>query len=161
MELVGMMDSPYVRRVAISMEYLHLPFSHRSLSIFQTFEEFRDLHPLVKVPTLVCEDGEMLVDSGLIIDYLETISEGRTLLPTDAADRRRSLQVTGIALVAMEKTAQLIYELKKRPVATRHDLWIERLDAQLLSVQSFRKQTFRPRLPGASCNTFFPTGSIA
>ncbi len=74
MVLIGMLDSPFVRRVAITMQMFGIDYRHRPLSIFKSFDEFRLVHPLVKVPTLVCDDGEMLVDSTLIIDHLESLS---------------------------------------------------------------------------------------
>jgi glutathione S-transferase len=132
MQLVGMLDSPFVRRVAISMRMLDVSYEHNPLSIFRTYDEFRQLNPLVKVPTLVCDDGEMLVDSTLIIDYLEVLA-GRSLMPSDPSLRRTALQRIGIALVAMEKVAQRIYELKARPEEYRYEPWLERVNEQLLS----------------------------
>jgi glutathione S-transferase len=132
MQLVGMLDSPFVRRVAISMRKLEISYVHNPLSIFRTYDEFRQLNPLVKVPTLVCDDGEMLVDSTLIIDYLEVLA-GRSLMPSEPSLRRTALQRIGIALVAMEKVAQRIYELKARPEEYRYEPWLERVNEQLLS----------------------------
>jgi glutathione S-transferase len=132
MQLIGMLDSPFVRRVAITMRILDLPYEHNPLSIFRTYDEFRQVNPLVKVPTLVCDDGEMLVDSTLIIDYLETLA-GRSLVPLDPDLRRLALQHTGTALVAMEKVAQRIYELKVRPEEYQYAPWLDRLNEQLVS----------------------------
>ena len=72
MKLIGMLDSPYVRRVAISLKTLDIPFEHASISVFRGFEAFQAINPVVKAPTLVLDDGEVLMDSTLIIDYLET-----------------------------------------------------------------------------------------
>ena len=132
MQLIGMLDSPFVRRVAISMRMLGIRYEHNPLSIFRTYDEFRELNPLVKVPTLICDDGEMLVDSTLIIDYIES-SAGRSLMPAEPLLRRTALQRIGIALVAMEKVAQRIYELKVRPEEYRYEPWLDRLNEQLLS----------------------------
>ena len=71
MILVGMLDSPYVRRVAISMKLMQIAFEHQPLSVFRTFDQFRAINPVVKAPTLVCDDGAVLMDSTLILDYLE------------------------------------------------------------------------------------------
>jgi glutathione S-transferase len=114
------------------MRMLDVSYEHNPLSIFRSYDEFRQLNPLVKVPTLVCDDGEMLVDSTLIIDYIES-SAGRSLMPADPSLRRTALQRIGIALVAMEKVAQRIYELKVRPEEYRYEPWLERLNEQLLS----------------------------
>lgn len=134
MELIGMLDSPFVRRVAVTARYLGIPYQHNPLSIFKGYDEFRRVNPLVKVPTLVCDDGTMLVDSTLIIDHFESIcSNGKSLMPDNIAERARALQVIGVALVAMEKIAQLIYEKTQRPKELQHGPWIERLTEQLHS----------------------------
>jgi glutathione S-transferase len=55
MQLLGMLDSPYVRRVAVSLYLLDIPFVHRPISVFSGFDEFRQLNPVVKAPTLLCD----------------------------------------------------------------------------------------------------------
>lgn len=132
MELIGMLDSPFVRRVAVTAQFLGIPYDHRPLSIFRDYDEFRGINPLVKVPTLICDDGEMLVESTLILDYLGSIS-GKSLMPENGAERTRALRIIGVSLIAMEKTVALIYERKQRPKEVQHAPWIERIDQQLRS----------------------------
>src|SRR5687767_10282394 len=111
MQLIGMLDSPYVRRVAISLRLLDLPFEHRSLSVFRTFEQFRAINPVVKAPTLVCDDGEVLMDSTLILDYAEALAGARrSLMPSGLAERQHELRLIGLALAACEKAVQIVYE---------------------------------------------------
>jgi glutathione S-transferase len=131
MQLIGYLDSPYVRRVAVTAQFLGIPYEHRELSVFKDYEALRKINPQVKVPTLVCDDGQILMDSSLIIDYLVSRSHGRTLMPASEQDYVRALYIVGTALVAMEKTVQLIYELKHRPESTRHSSWVDRLTQQL------------------------------
>lgn len=128
--LIGYMDSPFVRRVAVSAQFLGVPYQHEELSIFRDFEKFREINPLVKVPTVVTDGGQVLVESTLIIQYLERLA-GRSLLPDDPDELAKTLRLTGIALVAGEKVAQLIYEYRQRPEEKRHDPWVERLRKQL------------------------------
>ncbi|MET3654458.1 glutathione S-transferase family protein [Dyella japonica] len=130
MELIGMLDSPYVRRAAISLRLLGIPFEHRSMSVFRHFDEFQRINPLVKAPTLVLDDGCMLTESGLIIDWAQTKSDRPALMPTDAAHRQRALRLTGIALAASEKSVQLVYEDKRTP-DKRDEGWIARVQGQL------------------------------
>ena len=132
MRLVGMLDSPYVRRVAIALRLLDLPFEHDPLSVFSTFEQFRRINPVVKAPTLVCDDGTVLMDSGLIIDHAETLA-GRSLWPADRAERTRALRVTGLALAACEKVMQIVYEHHLRPADKRHAPWLERIESQMMA----------------------------
>ncbi len=132
MELIGMLDSPFVRRVAVTAQFLGIPYEHNPLSIFKGYDEFRGVNPLVKVPMIVCDDGEMLVDSTLILDHFESsCADGKSLMPQDEADRFKTLQIIGVALVAMEKVAALIYERTQRPEEVQHAPWIKRLDQQL------------------------------
>jgi glutathione S-transferase len=132
MQLIGMLDSPYVRRVAITMLRMGLPFEHRSLSVFRHYDQFRTINPVVKVPTLVCDDGEILMDSTLIIDYLDgLVSADKRLMPVDPAGRRRALKDIGVALVACEKAVQRFYELTLRPADKQHAPWLDRVTQQM------------------------------
>ena len=164
MKLVGMLDSPFVRRVAVTMRFLEIPYEHHSLSVIQSYDEFRKINPLVKVPTLVFDDGGILVDSTLIIDHLETVSTAESLMPVDAAQRRAALQILGTALVAMEKLAQLIYELKHRPEEWGYKPWIERVQEQLISAfELLEKQVSgaKPWLFGEKISQADVTAAIA
>ena len=132
MQLIGMLDSPYVRRVAISMKQMGLPFEHRSISVFRHMPEFQKINPMVKAPTLVCDDGEILMDSTLIIDYVESlVAAGNRLMPDGEKSRRLALRNIGVALVACEKTVQRYYELGMRPADKQHAPWLERVSEQM------------------------------
>ena len=131
MKLIGYMDSPYVRRVAIMAQFFGVDYEHTELSVFRDFEALRKINPLVKVPTWVCDDGQVLVESGLIIDYLESVTGSDKLMPSDEVGYIRALNIIGTALVASEKLVQLIYELKHRPEDKQHQPFIDRLQTQL------------------------------
>jgi glutathione S-transferase len=131
MQLIGMLDSPYVRRVAVSLQLLGLPFEHRSLSVFRTFDEFHRINPMVKAPTLVCNDGTVLMDSTLILEYAESLARPRSLMPSDPRALQHSLRVLGITLAGCEKAVQLVYE-RNRPEDKRHEPWVERITGQML-----------------------------
>jgi glutathione S-transferase len=130
MRLIGMLDSPYVRRAAIALRLLDIPFEHDPLSVFRTFEQFSRINPVVKAPTLVCDDGTVLMDSGLIIDYAQTLA-GRSLWPAELAARTRALRAAGLALAACEKAVQIVYELNVRPADKVHAPWLDRVDRQM------------------------------
>lgn len=63
MRLVGQLDSPFVRRVAVSMTLLGLPFERERSSVFGNFADVSRINPLGRVPALVLDDGMILVDS--------------------------------------------------------------------------------------------------
>ncbi|KUE85723.1 glutathione S-transferase [Cupriavidus necator] len=129
MRLVGMLDSPYVRRTAISLRLLGLPFTHESVSVFREFERFHAINPVVKAPSLVCDNGVVLMDSTLIIDYAESLA-GRSLMPAQTASRQAALRIVGLALAASEKVVQNFYEHSQRPAGKLHQPWLDRVDAQ-------------------------------
>ena len=132
MKLIGMLDSPYVRRVAISMRLLGLPFEHAAISVFRGFDDFQRINPVVKAPTLVCDDGTVLMDSTLQLQYAESLA-GRSLLPRESGPLARELRLIGLALAACEKSAQIVYERALRPAEKRHDPWVQRVTGQLLA----------------------------
>jgi glutathione S-transferase len=137
MKLIGMLDSPYVRRVAISAKRLGIPLEHQSVSVFRHFEQFQQINPVVKAPTLVLDDGEVLIDSTLILDYLEALAgPAKSLMPSDLKQRLRSLRLIGLALAACEKSVQLYYERNLRPAEIQFEPWVERVEGQLAAAYS-------------------------
>ena len=146
MQLIGMLDSPYVRRVAICLKLLGIEFEHRAVSVFSDFERFKTLNPVVKAPTLVLADDQILMDSSLILEYAAGLAPaGQALLPAHGPARLRALQLTGLALAACEKTVQIVYEQQQRPQEKQHQPWLDRVQGQLLAayaeLEKFLAQT--------------------
>lgn len=154
MQLIGMLDSPYVRRVAISLQLLDLPFEHLSLSVFSTFDQFQKINPVVKAPTLVCDDGEALIDSTLILDYAEALAAPRkSLMPVGIAERQHALRVIGLALAACEKSVQIVYERNLRPAEKYHEPWVMRVTGQLIAAyEALESELDRRPLAVSSAN---------
>jgi glutathione S-transferase len=137
MKLIGMLDSPYVRRVAIALKVLELDFQHESVSVFSTFEQFRAINPVVKAPTLVLDDGQVLMDSSLILTFIDPQAR---LWPADTSARARAFRLTGLALAACEKAVQVVYEHNLRPAEKLHQPWLERVHSQLASAWAALEQ---------------------
>jgi glutathione S-transferase len=134
MRLIGMMDSPYVRRVAISLKLMGFPFVREPLSVFRDYEAFASMNAVVKAPTLVTDDGIVLMDSTLILDHFERmVSADRRLTPERIHDHARALRITGLGLAACEKTVQLVYESTLRPLEKQHQPWMDRVHRQLIA----------------------------
>lgn len=132
MLLIGMFDSPFVRRVAVSLKLLDIPFEHANWSVGRDFERIREFNPLGRVPTLVTGDGLRLMESGAILDWLdERVGPERALLPRSGAERRTALNLMAMATGAAEKGVQQIYERVFRPEGKRHAPWVERCHAQM------------------------------
>ncbi len=134
MRLIGMLDSPYVRRVAISLQEMGLAYEHSSISVFRQFDEFASINPVVKAPSMVTDDGAVLMDSGLMLEYLERRAPvGRSLLPADITGFTRAMRVVGLAMAACEKSVQIVYERRLRPPEKQHQPWIDRVQGQLVT----------------------------
>jgi len=129
MRLIGMLDSPYVRRTAIGLDLLGVDFKHEAVSVFSDFEHFQELNPIVKAPTLLFDDGSFLMDSSLILELFES-RVGASLWSSDPAERQVEAQTVSLALAACEKSVQAVYELNLRPKERHHGPWLERIAGQ-------------------------------
>lgn len=162
LELIGMLDSPYVRRVAVAMHLMGLPFTHRPVSVFRDYAPFQAVNPVVKAPTLVAGNGLVLMESGLILQYLETlVPPTRRLTPPAAEDRLRAWQLTGLALAACEKSVQIVYERQLRPPEKQHQPWLDRVEQQLRAAYAeIERRLARQDAPRAT-TAFAPMVDIA
>ena len=134
MLLIGMFDSPFVRRVAVTLKLLEIPFEHGNWSVGKDFERIREFNPLGRVPTLVLPNGEKLFESAAILDYLdEFVGAERALLPARGPDRRTALNLMAMATGAAEKGVMQVYEGVFRPESKRHQPWLDRLRLQMNS----------------------------
>src|SRR3569623_1504095 len=134
MKLVGMFDSPYVRRVAISMRLLDLPFEHLDWSIGKDQDQVKQLTPLGQVPILVLDDGATLVDSATILDNLDDrVGPDRALVPRTGEARRRVLAAATRATGMADMARLQMYELLFRPKELRHPPVLARLKGQMLA----------------------------
>lgn len=127
-----MLDSPYVRRVAISLKMLELPFSHEPLSVFSTFDAFAEINSVVKAPSLVTDQAVVLMDSSLILEHAERLATpALSLSPVDVQTHARAQRIISLALAACEKTVQIVYEYNLRPSEKQHQPWLDRVHSQL------------------------------
>lgn len=130
MKLVGMLTSPYIRRVAISLSELGVAFEHVPVSVFSDYAEFRAVNPAVRAPTLLLDDGTMLTDSHVIIEHFDRVA-AQSLWPSDLAVRSRSAALLGLAQTACDKAVQLVYERELRPADKQYPDWADRVTSQV------------------------------
>jgi glutathione S-transferase len=127
MILVGQYDSPYVRRVAVSLRVLGFTYERDTRSVFADFDAMRALNPLGRIPSLVLEGGEVLIDSAAILDWLDqTVGPERALIPPAGPERRQALRRIALATGAIDKVGAATYERLIRPSTLRWPEWIER-----------------------------------
>jgi glutathione S-transferase len=130
MILIGQYDSPFVRRVGIALTLYGRPFEHRPWSTFGDADKIRPYNPLTRVPTLVLDNGEVLIESHLILDYLDSlVAADRRMFPTHEPARRQALKIAALATGLGDKAVGLFYE--KVLHETVSDLWVERCRKQI------------------------------
>ena len=133
MILIGQYDSPFVRRVGIALTLYQMPFEHRTWSTFGDADKVRNFNPLVRVPTLVLDDGEVLIESHSILDYLDGLMPvEKRLFPVTEPDRRRALKVAALATGLADKAVSLFYE--KRMHKDVSEVWVDRCQLQIRTV---------------------------
>jgi glutathione S-transferase len=132
MLLIGVNRSPYTRRVAITLQAYGVPYEQRALSGFGDRDEVRAANPLGRIPALVLDSGETLIDSAAIIDHLDATCGGEhPLTPREGADRRAVLKVAALMMGACDKALQAAYERNHRPPEKVHQPWIDDCMAQV------------------------------
>jgi glutathione S-transferase len=132
MLLIGMFDSPYVRRCAISLKLLQMPFEHANWSVGADHKRILEHSPLGRVPALVLDNREVLADSASILDYIDDVAgPKRALMPVSGAARREAQRIIANAIGAAEKAREILYERLVRPIEKRHEPWVERCRMQM------------------------------
>jgi glutathione S-transferase len=133
MILIGQYDSSFVRRVGIALTLYGLPFEHRPWSTFGEADKIRPYNPLTRVPTLVLDDGDVLIESHIIIDYVDSlVPADRRMFPTTEPDRHRALKIAALATGLADKAVSLFYETRLHEQAS--DLWVDRCRTQISAV---------------------------
>jgi glutathione S-transferase len=131
MTLVGQYDSPYTRRVAVSLGLLGFAFEHDARSVFGDFDSMRTTNPLGRVPSLILADGTTLIDSMAILDWLDQqVGPERALLPVNGPARQAALQRIALATGTIDKVMATAYERFVRPERHRWPDWIARCRTQ-------------------------------
>jgi glutathione S-transferase len=147
MILIGQYDSPFVRRVGIALTLYELPFEHRPWSTFGEADKIRPYNPLTRVPTLVLDDGEVLIDSHSILDYLDNlVPSDRAMFPRSEPARHRALKIASLATGLGEKAVSLFYE--KTFHRETSELWVARCRKQISGALSLL-ETSRSKASGA------------
>ncbi|HMM92069.1 glutathione S-transferase family protein [Bradyrhizobium sp.] len=134
MILIGQFDSPFVRRVAIAMRLYGIDFEHRPWSTFGDADEIAAHNPLRRVPTLVLDSGEALIESAMILDYLDDrVGEGKAMIARGGEARRKQQRICALAMGLGDKGVSLLYERVLRK-DRQLELWVERCKTQIAGV---------------------------
>ena len=132
MKLFGSYRSPFVRRVAITMNVFGMPFEHMDVPVFDNPDAVNVHNPLTRVPTLVLDDGEVLIESYAMFDALDDmIGPEKALFPAGGAERRHVMRIAAAAVGTMDKTQWAAYESRFHPKEKVHQPWIDHNDNQV------------------------------
>lgn len=128
LKLIGRNLSPYSRRVAVAMTLLDIPHHREYLSVTADPERGLELNPVGRVPVLELDDGERLIESAAILDYLmELVGPAKSLIPPHGRSRRDCLQLMAIGSGVLDKSVNAIYEVRRRPAEKIHEPWRQHL----------------------------------
>jgi glutathione S-transferase len=138
-------------------------FEHVALSVFRHVDEMRKINPLVKVPMLVLDNGDTLIESSFILDYLDgEAAPERRLIPASGAARRQIQQHCAIALIGAEKAVQVVYETTLRPPEFTYQSWVDRCTVQMHDAFAMLEaQPLSPLLSGAPITQADVTSAVA
>jgi len=144
MILIGQFDSPFVRRVGIALELYGMTYEHRPWSVWAEAEEIAAFNPLRRVPTLLLDDGEVLLESAAILDALDELAGGeRVLIPGRGPERRAALRTVALAMGLADKSVSLLYEHVLRPDDAQSPTWVQRCQAQILDTLAYLERSCR------------------
>src|SRR5262249_44290903 len=108
--------SPFVRKVRIASSILGLD-SRITLEPADTVnpsDTVRQQNPLGKIPALVLDDGTVLFDSRVILDYLDYVAGGGRIVPAEPKARFAALRLQALADGPIDASILVIYESRRR-----------------------------------------------
>lgn len=114
--------STYSQKVLVACFEKNVDFTPEHVNLFDPVERaaYRKLYPLGKVPLLQLDNGRLIPESSIIIEYLEThVDAGPTLIPFDVdLARRARFHDRQFDLYVTEPVGRLFGE-RMKPMAQR------------------------------------------
>ena len=107
-----------------------IAFEHKPWSVFGDAEKIRPFNPLVRVPTLVLGNGDVLIESHIILDHLDSLVPAeQRMFPGAEPARHQALKVSSLAMGLADKAVSLFYEKRLHDVTS--DIWVDRCRGQI------------------------------
>lgn len=128
MKLIGSQTSPYVRKVRVVLAEKKLDYRIELLDVWADRTTIATVNPLGKVPCLVLDDGAALVDSRVIVEYLDTLSPVGKLIPGVGRERAEVRTWEAIADGVLDAAVLVRMEnvFAGRTPEQRSQAWIDR-----------------------------------
>lgn len=120
--------SPFVRKVVVAAYECGL---HDRIEREETFPwdaetTYGGINPVGKVPALVTDSGQLLYDSPVIVEYLDTLHDGPKLIPPSGEARFETLRIAALGDGMMDAVILLYSELERRPKELHWEYWDNR-----------------------------------
>jgi glutathione S-transferase len=137
MKLIGSFTSPYVRKVRVVLAEKKLECQFVQEDVWGS-DAMLAINPLGKVPCLVMEAGEVLYDSRVIVEYVDTLSPVGKLIPASGRERAevRTWEALADGVLDASVSARLEQTWAGRSESERSQAWVDR---QLVRVRSALK----------------------
>src|SRR5450830_1887572 len=126
MKLIGSVASPYVRKVRVVLAEKKLDYAFELENVWGADTVISQFNPLGKVPCLVMEDGSALLDSRVIVEYIDTLTPVCKLLPPNGRDRAEVKVWEALADGVLDAGILVRLETTLRPKAQQSPEWITR-----------------------------------
>ncbi len=150
MILIGRYLSPFSRRCAVTLHHYGISYEHQPLNVIQEPDKVQTVNPLIRIPALILDDGETLVDSAVILDALDhMVSPDKALTPRDGAERRQIMSLVTLATGAAEKAVIVRMERSFRPKEKIYEPWMEHCEGQTKGgIEALDKMAKMPWMAG-------------
>lgn len=131
MKLVGSLTSPFVRKVRVVLSEKRIVYEFNVDIPWESQTHVSEYNPLGKVPVLIMDDGTILYDSRVIVDYLDSANPVSRLIPE--FNRERSMVKRWEALAdGICDAAATIYLERMRPDTLQSTEWITRQQKKVM-----------------------------
>ncbi len=87
MKLLGSPGSPYARKVRIVLAEKRIACDFQLIRLADPNPGISPVNPLGKIPALIRDDGRVIYDSAVIVDYLDALKPAPRLIPEPLDDR--------------------------------------------------------------------------
>jgi glutathione S-transferase len=140
MKLIGSLTSPYVRKARIVLAEKKLDYVFELDNVWAQDSKAASVNPLGKVPCLIMEDGAVLHDSRVIVEYLDTLTPVCKLLPASGRERAEVKCWEALADGLLDAGVLMFLEKLLRAPEQQSQVWIDR---QMSKVTAALKQMSR------------------
>ena len=126
MKLIGSLTSPYVRKVRIVFLEKKVDVDHILENVWSPDTKIGQTNPLGKVPCLVLDDGGVIYDSRVIVEYADSLSPVSKLIPSETRDRATVKTWEALSDGIMDAGILARLERTLRPPEQQSNAWVDR-----------------------------------